>query len=370
MFVILSSFLIAMSQSTKFAKIDGDRENVIASIRNSLADLANAEAVNYGLSCVLKISNYMWKRGLWREWAPDVTHATEVAMLRGDYDVAATLLAYRAGLHQALGEWKQAMDLARTALANSKTANSRREALFRVGCVAHDLGQSRLSRTSLEEALSLAVKLSDQIAIKHRLYRAYRALGHLLLAQEFFKEVLAWTLQAGDDWLRAELLLDKAADLRHADPIVAMGLVKESLALYTELSFDRGAAYAELEFGRIASTLGQVDAARSALCRARVAFDRMRYDPGLAHVFHALAEIELRTGEFGAACRSLEASIEHARRVGYVSAQVRSEVRLCVASLRRYRFIKFISHLVPTLYLLIKTRPSIASLRRIFVFSR
>lgn len=320
-----------------YTKLDQDRGNILQSILDSLV---YQKAAHIGLQCVLAFSNYMWQRGLWREWEEYVIQATILAKQLAKTEIAAKLITYRAGLQEALGRWPMTVSLAKEALSMEGDDETVSEGLFYMGTAYHNLGHYSAAFRTFLKALKSTSDRAREMAIKHKLARTLKSISIRDKAEKLLDEVLSWAVTENFEWLKAELMLDKAGILRQRDPKKALEMAEHSRRIYLELGFDRGIAYADLERARIYLTTGQVKESAEHLVQSKVLFERMGYLPGLAHANFSLGILQIKTRFYKRASTFLEESYRQAQRAGYKLAMFRAAVYLLLSTWKAGQWVK------------------------------
>lgn len=269
-------------KSEDAACIEADLENVRITIRRGLSGSASSTEVE-AVECVLLLRSYMWQRGLWSDWSHDVEAAIISSDRNGLKHYAARLRAYLAGLYEARGRWREVVELSTKVLESTSDPEALGDALFHRGTALHNLGRSRKALKAYAGALRLSPDSTRRAAINHKVSRVLKALGKRGAAESCLDQTVEVARNSGDRWFYAELLLDKVGYVRSTQLGAALKLAEESLAIYSDLAFARGVAYAELQCGRLLALLG--DDCRSNECfeTALRRFRRESYLPGQAH---------------------------------------------------------------------------------------
>ena len=305
----------------------------------------------YALACdlMLALSGEMWELGRWREFDADIELGIAAAVRHGDQNRLAALLAFRSGLFEALGSWDIASDLARRALALKPTPGVAAVALLHLGTATHNLGNESAARRCFRDALSLFPPKEREIAIKIKLRRVELALGSSDRGEALLDEVLDWAKAAGRPWILAEVLLDHAGFLRDEQPAAAILDAERARMLYAGLGFERGVAFAELELARINRRSKDAASARRYLGTARSRFERMKYQPGLAHTWFELGRLDYDAGSFSAAVACFCNSRRHAIEASYRRAIVRASLMALKSAWHATQPLEFLSSSVQVL---------------------
>lgn len=318
--------------------IDQRSDNILHHIRECLQkNTALAEAI----SSVMLLRDYMWQRGLWGQWDQYVALAIEKAATRDENATVATLLTYRAGLHEALANWNLTVGLAEEALSGKCDPETESEALFHLGTAKHNLGDYRTAEQVLRRALTITYDSSRRMRIQHKLARTLSALGDTQAAIFLLEAVKEWTQKKHFEWFEAEVILDEAGLMKAHDNEGATTLARQSLDIYTGLGFLRGIAYAYLELGRIWIQKKDAPDALRALKHAESIFQDTDYSPGLAHVAFALGQIQLQNEGYREAGKTFAKSFTFAQRTNYAAGMIRSRIYQCLADWKAHRYFAF-----------------------------
>jgi tetratricopeptide (TPR) repeat protein len=294
----------------------------LLSYRQALEEPIEAGLADEALTEMLEQRTRLWQRGYWRIWEPDIARAIEVSKaLRAD-EKTALFLAYRAGMHEALGQFKVTVELARQAEKFANSPESRAAALFQLGAALHNLSKSGKAAAALEEALELAQDKEQKLAIRHKLMRACKALGQTDRTWSLLRECLA-EAAISNPWLHAELLLDEAGMLLEERPDLAERNVRQAMAHY-ETGFLRGRAYSQLELGRIALRLKKEEEALEHLARARALLDEEGYSPGLTQVFIEFGKVELSRRRYAEAAVHFARAFQLAQSSNYYNGMLKA----------------------------------------------
>jgi tetratricopeptide (TPR) repeat protein len=299
------------------SELDRDFEAVLSSIGDGLG---HESASHYALEAVLGLRQYMWERGAWRIWDRYVVEAIAVAETLSRFTDAATLIIYRAGLREALGDWEEALSLVEKALSLASDPDTKAEALLYRGAALHNKGNYWKAFSYFREGLAIATLEATRMRIKLKLSRTARALGCKRKAEALVDELLSW--KAASKWFAAEIVLEKVGYLK-SRPEEALQYAARGLELYQELRFERGIAYAELALGRVCIELNRLDRASSHLERSASLFLKSQYWPGMAHVALARGRIAAKERYHSRAAELFDESIRYAVRTGYRVAAMR-----------------------------------------------
>jgi tetratricopeptide (TPR) repeat protein len=294
----------------------------LLSYRQALEEPVEADLADEALTEMLEQRTRLWQRGYWRIWEPDIARAIEVSKRLGSDEKTALFLAYRAGIHEALGQFKVAVELARQAEKFAQSPASRAAALFQLGAALHNLGKAGKASAALEEALRLAEDKEQKLAIRHKLMRACKALGRADRTWSLLRECME-EAAISNPWLHAELLLDEAGLLLEERPDLAERNVRLAQAHY-ETGFLRGRAYSHLELGRIALRLKKEEEALDSLARARALLDEEGYSPGLTQVFIEFGKVELSRRRYAEAAVHFARGFQLAQSSNYYNGMLRA----------------------------------------------
>lgn len=297
----------------------------LRSVHDALLEPLDPEAAACAVEVALLLREPMWRQAAWRNLDRDAALAAAAAIRLGFPEKAASLLVYRAGVREALGEWREVEPLVRQALTLGKNRGMRAEAMLHLGTASHNLGRYAGALSAFSSGLEACQTKDMRHRILQKLYRTERAIGNVDSALEIIA-ALDSEVAPADRWFRAELILDRAALVRSSNPHLALELAKEAKEMYLALRFTRGEAYADLERGRSLRASGDWKAAAESLSQAKAIFDRTRYLPGACHVRFEQAQISMDRGDITRALQLFGESYALARQIRYHSALLRISV--------------------------------------------
>ena len=306
-----------------FPELDFRHHDFIAKWRSLTAALhadLGADATRAAINCVRLLRTPMWRQGFWRAFENDVDLAIAAAEREGLDQERDELLAYKAGLNEALGRWPQVARMARMMIKTSHSPAARATAAFQLGTALHYLGRPCEGARILARAFDDAVGPAQSVEILHKYHRMLRAVARPRAARRLLQRIIG----RADEWLRAEMLLDMASLERARRPGRALECISEARHIYLDREFARGLAYSDLEEGLVRLRLGEGAAASALIHRAEDAFIVERYSPGQAHAAYARALLARRESRRSEASALFHASMTIALELGYVNAAARA----------------------------------------------
>lgn len=291
------------------------------SISAALRLMADLEAREAAIECVLMLRTPMWRQGLWQRFEADVDLAIAAAAEAGLTRQYCDIIAYKAGLSEALGRWWDVVHTAREAMEMARAPAVVAEAAIHLGVALHQLGRPCEAARVLAESLAVGHGRDHVVRVLHKYHRILRAVGRAVAA----RRILDGIIDFADEWLRAEMLLDRASLLRRSGPHRALACLEEARAIYEKRAFVRGLAYVDLEEGFTFLALGQFEPASTSLARAEAAFAAEFYGPGRAHSAYAKALLARQVGSSAEDVSALfRESMNRAGEIGYVNPAARA----------------------------------------------